>query len=54
MYQNLYDDVSRLLKENDLHFNFHENDRIETCIKKYNTIIMNRFICRNFACDFKK
>lgn len=26
MYQTLHDDVSRLLEENDLHFDFHEND----------------------------
>ena len=33
MYQNLHDNISRLLEENDLHFNFHKNDDIETCIK---------------------
>ena len=54
MYQNLHDDVSRLLKKNDLHFDFHKNDLIKICIKKYDTTIMNRFICRNSACDFNE
>lgn len=40
MYPALHDDVSRLLKENDLHFDFHENDYPRTCIKEYNTNIM--------------
>ena len=40
MYQDLHDDVSRLLKEDDLHFDFHGNDRTETCIKEYDTTIM--------------
>ena len=54
MYQNLHDNVSRLLKENDLHFDFHENDDIETCIKKYDTNIISRFICRNLVCVFNE
>ena len=51
MYQNLHDDVSRLLKKDDLHFDFHENDLTKICIKKYDITIMSRFICRNPACD---
>ena len=50
IYQTLHDDVSRLLEENDVHFDFHENDDTETCIKKYDTNIMGRFICRNRTC----
>ena len=50
MYQNLHDEVSRLLEEDDLHFDFHGNDVSETCIKEYDTTIMGRFICRNPAC----
>ena len=53
MYQNLHDDVSRLLEEDDLHFDFHGNDRTETCSKEYDTNIMGRFICRNSACGSK-
>ena len=41
-------------KKKNLHFDFHENDDNEICIKKYDTNIMNRFICRNFACDFNE
>ena len=50
MYQSLHDDVSHLLEEDDLHFDFHENDDSETCIKEYDTNVMGRFICRNPAC----
>ena len=50
MYQTLHDDVSRLLEENDLHFDLHENDDDQTCIKEYDTNIMGQFICRNPAC----
>ncbi len=51
MYSTLHDDVSRLLEENDLHFDFHENDDIESCTKEYDTNIMSRFRCHNRACD---
>jgi len=50
MYQTLHDHVSRLLEENDLHFDFHENDDTRTCIKEYDTNIMGRFTCHNRAC----
>ena len=50
MYQNLHDDVSRLLEENDLYFDFHGNDDTENCINEYDTNITGRFICRNPAC----
>ncbi len=51
MYSALHDDVSHLLEEDDLHFDFHENDDIESCIKEYDTNIMNRFRCHNRECD---
>ena len=51
IYQNLYDNVSRLLEDNDLHFDFHEHDDAKTCIKEYDTNIKGRFICRNHACN---
>ena len=33
MYQNLPDNVSRLLEEDDLHFDFYKHDDTKTCIK---------------------
>ena len=51
MYQNLHDDVSSLLEEDDLHFDFYKHDYSKTCIKEYDTNIMGRFICRNHACN---
>ncbi len=51
MYSTLHDNVSRLLEEDDLHFDFHENDDIESCTKEYDINIMNRFRCHNRACD---
>ena len=50
MYPALHDDVSLLLEEDDLHFDFHENDDPESCNKEYDTNIMGRFICRHHAC----
>jgi len=50
MYSALHNDVSHLLEEDDLRFDLHENDDTESCIKKYDTNIMGRFICRNRAC----
>jgi hypothetical protein len=50
MYSALHDNVSCLLAEDDLHFDFHENDGTESCIKDYDTNIMGRFLCRNRAC----
>lgn len=51
MYSVLHEDVSHLLEEDDLHFDFNENDDTTGCIKKYDTNIMGRFACRNQACD---
>ena len=50
MYPELHDDVLRLLEDEDLHFDFHENDDPRTCIKDYDTNVMGRFICHNRAC----
>ncbi len=51
MYQTLHDDVSRLLEEDDLNFDFNEHDDTRNCTKEYDTNIMGRFICRNHACN---
>lgn len=51
MYPNLHDNVSRLLEENDLYLDFHEDDDARTCTKTYDTFIMGRFICRNPGCS---
>ena len=50
IYSALHNDVSRLLEEDDLYFDFHGNDNTESCIKEYDTNIMGRFMCRNRAC----
>jgi hypothetical protein len=50
MYSALHDNVSCLLAEDDLHFDFHENDGTESCIEEYDTNIMGRFLGRNRAC----
>lgn len=50
IYSALHDDVSRLLEEEDLHFDFHETDDTGTCIKEHDTNIMGRFICRSRGC----
>ena len=50
MYSKLHDDVSRLLEEDDLYFDFHGNSNAKNCIKEYDTNIMGRFICSNQEC----
>ena len=50
MYQALHDDVSRLLEDENLHFDFHQNDDGKGCSQTYDTHIMGRFTCRNTAC----
>lgn len=50
MYPALHDEVSRILEEDDLHFDFHQDDDTKGFIKEYDTNIMGRFICRNRAC----
>ena len=51
MYEALHDDVSRLLEEDNLYFDFHDIDNTKTCIKQYDTNIMGRFTCRNPKCS---
>jgi Zinc-binding domain len=50
MYPSLHDDVSDLLQEDGLFFDFHEEDDDEGCTKDYDTNIMGRFNCHNSAC----
>jgi hypothetical protein len=51
MYPALHDDISHLLEDDDLFFDFHENDDDESCIEEYDTNIMGRFVCHNQACS---
>jgi hypothetical protein len=50
MYLRFHGDVSRLLAEDGLHFDFHSDDDDRGSVKEYDTTIMGRFICRNGAC----
>ena len=51
MFPVLHDDVSRLLEEDNLEFNFYKVDKPESCIKEHDTNIMGRFICHNHSCE---
>ncbi|KAB8267259.1 zinc-binding domain-containing protein [Aspergillus minisclerotigenes] len=53
MYQELHDDVSRLLADTDLNFDFHDSDDDINCTKMRNTNIMGRFTCHNPGCRSK-
>ncbi|KAF7587605.1 hypothetical protein BBP40_007004 [Aspergillus hancockii] len=53
MYQELHDDVSRLLAGSDLSFYFHDSDDDINRIKLRDTNIMGRFTCYNPACRSK-
>jgi hypothetical protein len=50
MYPALHEDVSVLLAEDGLVFDFHENDDDNNYIEEYDTNVMGRFTCRNRAC----
>ena len=50
MFPVLHDDVSRLLEEDNLEFNFYKVDKPESCVKEHDTNIMGRFICHNHSC----
>jgi RNase P subunit RPR2 len=52
MYPSLHDEVSDLLREQDLSFDFYESDDSD-CDEDYDTNIMGRFICRNALCASK-
>ncbi|KAH7129378.1 zinc-binding domain-containing protein, partial [Dactylonectria estremocensis] len=51
MYPKLHTNVSRLLKEDGLQFEFHGIDDDKTCIEKYDTNVMGRFTCNNHKCS---
>jgi hypothetical protein len=50
MYPSLHNDVSDLLREHDLFFQFYEKDDGKSCMNDYDTNIMGRFTCHNRAC----
>jgi len=50
MHPALHDNVSRLLEEDNLRFNFHELDDATGCTRDYDTNIMGRFICHKNTC----
>lgn len=52
-FPSLHSDVSALLEEDDLFFGFRDDDDPTGAIKWYDTNIMGRFVCRNFACSCK-
>jgi len=51
MYPSLHNDVSNLLRDHSLFYQFYENDYGENCENEYDTNIMGRFTCRNSACS---
>ncbi|KAK1963457.1 hypothetical protein LY78DRAFT_641445 [Colletotrichum sublineola] len=51
LYPTLHNDVTQLLQENNLAFEFHNDDDDKHYIRDYDTNIMGRFICRNPACS---
>lgn len=50
MYQALHDEVSTLLVEEDLHFEFQEDDNDTSHTRAHDTNIMGRFVCHNRGC----
>ncbi|KAI1326441.1 zinc-binding domain-containing protein [Xylariaceae sp. FL0255] len=50
MWPSKHAEVSRLLDEDNLHFQFHHQDDEETAINSYDTNIMAVFQCRNPTC----
>ena len=50
MHPALHDNVSLLLEEDDLYFDFHRNDDSASCTKQYETNVTGRFVCHNRAC----
>lgn len=53
MYQDLHDEVSSLLAEVDLHYQFFEEDDETKCTRMRDTNIMGRFVCNQRACKSK-
>lgn len=50
MYAALHNDVSRHLRNANLHFNFHQADNSQNCIREHDTNIMGKFTCQNPSC----
>ncbi|EGE86389.1 hypothetical protein BDDG_09334 [Blastomyces dermatitidis ATCC 18188] len=50
MYPTHHEHVSSLLEEEYLHFDFHNDDNAEGCIREHDTNIMGRFTCHNDSC----
>ncbi|PHH90479.1 hypothetical protein CDD83_3546 [Cordyceps sp. RAO-2017] len=50
MYPELHDEVSELLEDDDLYFDFVNYEPSRGPIKTYVTNIMGKFICRNSTC----
>jgi hypothetical protein len=50
MWPSLHDDVSELLRKDDLFFDFYKDDDDINCINEYDTNIMGRFKCNNSEC----
>ena len=50
MYPSLHNEVSDLLHEYELFFQFHNKDDGTSCVNEYDTNIMGRFVCRNSSC----
>jgi len=51
MYPSLHNDVSILLREHSLFFQFYEKDDGKNYENEYDTNIMGRFVCRNSTCS---
>lgn len=51
MYPNLHDQVTDLLEEDGLSFNFQNIDDDNSCTHTYDTHIMGRFDCHNSECS---
>lgn len=50
IHPSLHPNVSRLLEEEGLYFDFHPLDSTLDCIRQYDTNIMGRFTCSNKSC----
>ncbi|UNI19509.1 hypothetical protein JDV02_005691 [Purpureocillium takamizusanense] len=50
LYPSLHEQVTRLLEEDDLFFDFNHADDDVSCIRDYDTTIMGHFACRNASC----
>lgn len=50
-FPSLHEDVTTLLEEEDLYFDFHERDDPAGSLKEYDTNVMGRFVCRNGGCS---